>query len=258
MRQPLVSIITPSFNQAEFLEATIKSVLAQTYPNVEYIIIDGGSTDGSKEIIEKYADRLTYWQSQPDGGQADAINIGFRKAKGDLLAYLNSDDLLEPNAVEGVINAYEVNQEYAIYYGRCKTIDKAGNLLQEGQGTQVKFRDLVMDGMLPNMYQPACFFNKVHFTREVFVDTSYKFAFDYELILSFASQHSTLFLNRDMASYRVHDDSKSSMYRIDAYKEKLSIQEKYSKKDILIFKWKRLKLAVAEKTGKIANGKAAL
>lgn len=252
MNPPLVTIITPSFNQAKWLEATIQSVLAQTYTNFEYIIIDGGSTDGSKEIIEKYASKLSYWQSEKDEGQADAINIGYNKAKGVLVAYLNADDLLEPNAVKGIINAYEVNQEFAIYYGKCKTIDANGKLLIEGQGNPIKFIDLVKNGMLPNIYQPACFFNTAYLRRERLLETKYKFAFDFELILSLISSKSTLFLNRDIASYRVHDESKSHLYKVEAFKEKLSIQEQYSKRDILLFKWRRIKLAIAQKSGKIS------
>lgn len=258
MNLPLVSIITPSFNQAKWLEQTIQSVLGQTYPNIEYIVIDGGSTDGSLEIIKKYADKLTYWQSEKDNGQAHALNIGFNKAKGDLIAYLNADDLYEPNAVEGIIKAYEVNQEYAIYYGKCKTIDENGNLLSEGAGDSISYSDLLKIGMLPYMFQPACFFNKAYLTRDAFVNEKYLYAFDYELILSFAANKSTCFLNRDVASYRIHENSQSSLHKIDAYKEKLSIQETYNKRDFLSFRWKRMKLAISEKAGKITNGKAAL
>lgn len=258
MNKPLVSIITPSYNQGKWLEETILSVLNQTYSNIEYIVIDGGSTDQSKLIIEKYANRLTYWQCEPDGGQAAALNIGFKKAKGDVIAYLNADDLLEPNAVEGIINAYEVNQEFSIYYGKCKTIDAEGKLLEEGNGNQVYFNDLAAEGMLPNMYQPACFFNREFLNRDTFVDSSLNYAFDYELILYLSSTKSILFLNRDVASYRVHTESKSYLYKIEAYKEKLHLQEKYDTKNFLRIKWKRLKLALAQKTGHITNGKAAL
>ncbi|MBC7382469.1 MAG: glycosyltransferase [Bacteroidia bacterium] len=255
MSDPLVTIITPSFNQSQWLESTIQSVLAQTYPNIEYIVIDGGSTDGSQEIIKKYADKIAYWQTEPDGGQAQAINIGYRKSKGVLLAYLNADDLLEPTAVETIIRAYEVNPEFAVYYGKCKTIDAKGNILKAGESSQVHFRFLVKEGMLPNIFQPACFFNKIYLNENQFVDENYKYAFDYNLLLSLSSKKSILFLNRDVASYRIHEDSKSNRFKIEAYKEKLAIQENFSKSDFFLWKWKRLKLAIAERTGKIVNGK---
>lgn len=250
MNKPLVSIITPSFNQAKWLESCIQSVLNQTYTNIEYIIMDGGSTDGSADIIKRYESKLTYWQSEKDGGQAAAINAAFGKCKGQLIAYLNADDLLEPKAVEGIINAYEVNQDFSVYYGTCATIDEEGNVLKEATGSQIKFAELVKGSMLPDIFQPACFFNRKFLNRSYFVDTSYQFAFDYDLILFLSKQATTIFLNRHIASYRVHSNSKSSMFKIEAYKEKLQIQARYSSKEQMMLGWKRFKLMVAEKTGK--------
>ncbi len=258
MQQPLIGIITPSYNQAQWLEACILSVLNQTHKNIEYIIIDGGSTDGSKEIIEKYADKLKYWQSKPDGGQADALNQGFKFCKGDLVAYLNADDLFEPHACETVIRAYEVNPEYSIYYGRCKTINQTGELLKEGMGEQVRYDELLKVGMLPKMYQPACFFNSAYLNRQQFVNAKYNLAFDYDLILSLSQQKTILFLNRDIASYRIHNQSKSSKLAKEAYKEKLTIQQSYSKGDFLLWQWRKLKFTIAEKTGHFYKDKAAL
>src|SRR5262245_42806391 len=125
-RLPLISIVTPSYNQAPYLEATLRSVLDQNYPRLEYIVIDGASTDGSPEIIRRYADRLTYWVSEPDRGQAEAINKGLARCSGDLVNWLNSDDVLAPGALQAVAHAWQSQRQPSIIYGFAKYINEEG------------------------------------------------------------------------------------------------------------------------------------
>lgn len=138
---PKISVITPSFNQGQFLERTIQSVLCQNFPNLEYIIIDGGSTDNSVEIIKKYDRYLTYWVSEKDKGQSHAINKGFEKATGDILAWINSDDTYVPNALHIVADYFSKNAHVDFLYGDVIFIDEGGNLIKRHK--ELEF-DLVM------------------------------------------------------------------------------------------------------------------
>ena len=138
---PLVSIITPSFNQAQYIEATINSVLTQDYPNIEYIIVDGGSTDGTVEIIKKYtldlrqqtvglqSRAITSWVSEQDQGQTDAINKGFARAQGHILAWLNSDDTYEPGAISAAVKYLQEHPEAGMVYGDCNFINETGRVI---------------------------------------------------------------------------------------------------------------------------------
>ena len=124
LKFPKITIVTPSFNQSKFLERTIISVLNQNYPNMEYIIIDGGSTDGSVDIIKKYEKYLTFWCSEKDKGQSDAINKGFEHGTGEIYAYLNSDDLFLPGTLQYIAEAFKSNKNYDLIYGSIYIIDK--------------------------------------------------------------------------------------------------------------------------------------
>ncbi len=254
MNEPLVSIITPSYNQAQFLEQTIQSVLGQTYKNIEYFVMDGGSIDGSVEIIKKYEEKLTYWQSKSDDGQSDAINSAFKKCKGDIIAYINSDDLLMPEAVETVVRCFEVNADYALVFGICSTIDENGNEIAAPQGDHISFNHLLMNGMLPKIFQPACFFNRKYINREFFLDKNLKYAFDYELLLMLMKWNTNLFIYKHFAAYRKHKDAKSLNIK-EAYFEKLKVQMRYGKRYTLLWVYRWLKFLISMQLKKFVKSK---
>jgi len=154
---PRITIVTPSFNQAQFLERTIRSVLDQEYPDLEYLVMDGGSTDGSVEIIRRFAERLTYWTSGPDGGQAAAINAGWRMAHGEVLAWLNSDDVFLPGALSAVGHAFQEHPKAVLVYGQTQLVDPDGLLLGT-VGSAYRQRTLLYSHQL--IPQPSSFFRR--------------------------------------------------------------------------------------------------
>jgi glycosyltransferase involved in cell wall biosynthesis len=143
---PKVSIITPSYNQALYLEECIRSVLEQDYPNIEYIIMDGGSTDGSVEIIRKYADRLAYWVSERDAGQSAAINSGLRRSTGEIWAWMNSDDAYLPGAVSKAVAWLEAHPDQEIVFGDCEVVDENGRKLQSMQPGEFSLAAMLQGG----------------------------------------------------------------------------------------------------------------
>ena len=177
--QPLVSIITPSFNQAQYLEQSIQSVLGQDYTHIELIVIDGGSEDGSKAIIEKYAPQLSYWQSQKDAGQTDAINQGFARAKGEVLAWLNSDDILYPGAVGKAVEVLQRYPEAMMVYGNCDLVNGQGKLIKRFPAAQTDLAKL-RSGYV-HIPQQAAFFLAEGWKQVGPLDPSFFFAMDYDL-----------------------------------------------------------------------------
>ncbi len=178
MNRPKISIITPSFNQAEFIEETILSVINQDYDNLEYIIIDGGSTDGSVEIIKKYEDHIAYWCSEKDKGQTNAINKGFKVATGDLVAWMNSDDLFAPNSFEIIARAYERNPMIDVYYGDKVHIDRQGREQFVQRYAPYKIESFANDKMA--FCNQAAYWKREIFDRIGFLDESIQFAMDYD------------------------------------------------------------------------------
>lgn len=207
---PRITLVTPSFNQAPFLEAALKSVLAQNYPDLEYIVMDGGSTDGSVEILQRYQEHFAFWTSEPDGGQSDALNRGFARATGTVLGWLNSDDLLLPGALYAVGTYFAAHPE-------CHFLTGDGIFVNADDTRQVfvakaaayTFADLLRyyaDNYLP---QPAVFFSPEAFHRAGGLDTSLQYVMDVDLWLRMR-QHFTLhYLPRRLAKMRLHDLAKS-------------------------------------------------
>ena len=204
---PKVSIVTPSFNQAPFLEQTLRSVLGQDYPNLEYIVIDGGSTDGSLEIIQRYADRLAYWQSQPDQGQTDAINQGFAHATGEILAWLNSDDLLLPGAVSAAVKALQEHPEAAMVYGDALLINAQGKTIGKFPAAQTDYRKLRRGYV--HIPQQASFFRADLWRQVGPLDVSFYFAMDYDLWVRLAALAPLVYVPQLWAAFRLHGEAKS-------------------------------------------------
>jgi glycosyltransferase involved in cell wall biosynthesis len=206
--QPLVSIVTPSFNQADFLERTITSVLSQKYPNLEYIIQDGGSQDGSIEIIESYSDRLAHWESKPDKGQSHAINLGFEKTQGEIMAYLNSDDILLPDTIQYVINYFHKHQDVDVVYGHRVIIDEDDKeigvwVLPKHDSKAIYYADYIP--------QETLFWRRNIWEKVGGIDNSFQFAMDWDMILRFQDAKAKFVrLPRFLAAFRVHNKQKTS------------------------------------------------
>ena len=202
-----VSVITPSYNQARFIEQTILSVLEQDYPDIEYIIVDGKSTDGSPEIIQKYADRLAWWVSEPDRGQTDALNKGFSHATGELLAWINSDDTYTPGAIREAVKFFEGHSNAALIYGDANYINEDGQVVGRFPAAQTNYR-LLRQGYV-HIPQQASFFRADLWRQVGPLDPSFFFAMDYDLWVRLAARGPLLYNPRLWANFRLHSESKT-------------------------------------------------
>ena len=207
-QQPLVSIITPSFNQGAFIEEAINSVLAQDYPYVEYLVVDGGSTDGTLDILRRYEPHVR-WISEPDAGQADAINKGVRLTSGDILAWLNADDLYAPGALTRAVGELQAHPRAAFVYGQGEFIDRAGTTI--GLCTQVEPFDLHrLIHHLDFVVQPATFFRRAPFMAVGGLDASLRYCLDYDLWIRLALRYPVRYLPELLARVRVYPETKTA------------------------------------------------
>ncbi len=242
---PLVSIVTPSFNQAAYLEETIQSVLAQDYPRIEYIVIDGGSTDGSVDVIQKYAaplsaqpavpalgafpggaegfrHKVNAWVSEQDKGQTDAINKGFARAKGDILAWINSDDTYNPKAVGEAVLYLLDNPDVAMVYADCNFIDEQGRVIGRFASRQTDYKKLRRGYV--HIPQQTMFFRAKYWKELGPLDPSFFFAMDYDLWVRIASRAPIKYLpGRTWANFRVHTSSKTNVNDERGWQEMLRV-----------------------------------
>jgi glycosyltransferase involved in cell wall biosynthesis len=220
MPAPWVSIVTPSFNQGRFLRRTIESVLAQSYPHIEYLVFDGGSTDESAAILHSYGERF-FWVSRPDGGQADAINQGLRRARGSILAYLNSDDVLAPRAVETVVQYLEANTDWDLVYGRACYLD-AEDRPAGWYDTRAFTLARLIEGCI--ICQPAAFWRRSVVDRIGPFDAGLRCAMDYDYWLRLALAGGKLVhVPEVLAGSRLHADAKTLAQRDRCLSEAIEV-----------------------------------
>jgi glycosyltransferase involved in cell wall biosynthesis len=215
---PLVSIVTPSFNQAAYIEDTLNSVFVQDYANIEYIVIDGGSTDGSAELIKKHAARLAYWVSEPDAGQADAINKGFARAKGKYFAWINADDRMMPNMISSAVTFLEANPEVGLVYGDADFIDAQGRVIGRFDARQTDYARMLRGYV--HIPQQATVWRAALWQP---LDTSLQFAMDYDLWVRVAKRSRLQYVPQLWAQFRLNTDSKTMQNDMRAWEDMLKV-----------------------------------
>lgn len=220
---PRITIVTPSYNQGEFIESTIRSVLLQGYPNLEYIVVDGGSTDDTLSILRKYDQWITSWVSESDRGQSHAINKGFAKATGEIFGWLNSDDLLCPCALQAIARASLQHPEAVAWVGKCRKVDSGRNHLETVEPHGLSEKEMGDWWYRGHFYQPSCLFDAETFRSVGRLNESLHYAMDVDLWMRLAKKGAFVPVNDVLSEARIYEEAKtwSAPDRVEA--EKIAI-----------------------------------
>jgi glycosyltransferase involved in cell wall biosynthesis len=223
---PSISVVTPSYNQGPFLEETIRSILLQGYPDLEYLVIDGGSTDDSVSIIRKYQQWIQYWVSEPDGGQSAAIQKGIGRATGYISAYLNSDDIYMPNALQRVAFQFEKSKSTDVVYGNLYRIDPEDHVIEEHRNTPFMRWGYLYGGFF--LHQPCTFWRTEVALAAGGFNPDFRFDMDNDLFVRMAIRKARFVFERAfLAGFRVHPASKTSTILHVSQQENIRIRSAY-------------------------------
>ena len=236
---PKISLVTPSLNQGKFIEATIQSVLSQNYPNLEYLVMDGGSSDNTIDVLKSYSSQLQ-WVSEKDKGQTDAINKGLRIASGEIVAYLNADDLLLPGTLLKIAQLFMEHPQTMWITGQCRIIDENNREIRKlitaykNLWLRLSHRSILL--ITDYISQPATFWRANLMSEMGYLDESLHYAMDYEYWLRLYSKYPPLFVPQYLAAFKIHPQSKnSSSGHKDVYiEEELAAIQRYTKSRILL------------------------
>lgn len=222
-RRPLVSIVTPSYNQGAFIKETIESVLGQSYSNIEYIVMDGASTDDTVDILKSYDNKIT-WVSERDEGQADAVNKGIRRAKGEIIGWLNSDDTYFPQTVEKVVEYFCAHPDTDMVYGEAYYTDKDGNITERYLTEKFSRKRLAEQCII---CQPAAFFTREIVEKVGLLEKKYHLSMDYELWMRISGQGKMAYIPEYLATSRMYEENKTLSRRTEVFKETCAAVKKH-------------------------------
>lgn len=225
---PLISVVIPSFNQGQYIEETILSVLGQGYPSLEVIVIDGGSTDNTVEILEKYSSQLSYWHSRKDRGQADAINQGMNLSSGDILCWLNSDDMYLPGTLLDIAKRFDKTvDECHLIYGAAAVINEIAGNLDGGADPAASFDPLRLT-YSDFIVQPSSFWTRKLWTSTGELDVNYKYVLDWDWFIRASKIAKFEYVPKFYSVYRLHQLHKTSQGGAERRKEIIEVVKKFS------------------------------